>query len=73
MDDIHTKDVKLLLNENIDIVEKNRKLFEKYKLMSDLVASVQSESELVEDNVDEEEKLQESEIETTDIDPNLSN
>ena len=67
VEDIHTKDVKQLLNENIDIVEKNRKLFEKYKLMSDLVASVQSEKELVEDNVDEEEKLQESEIETTDI------
>ena len=44
--DIHEKDVQLLLSENKDFVEEKRAIFEKYKLMSDLVSSIQSEIEI---------------------------
>ena len=42
-DDIHSRDVKQLLLENREDIERKRALFEKYKLMTDLVSTIQSE------------------------------
>ena len=38
--DIHSKDVKQVLAENDDMIERNRSTFEKYKLMTDLIATI---------------------------------
>ena len=65
MSDIHFKDVKQLLAENLDSVEEKRSIFEKYKLMSDLISKINSDiaaSGDAEENVEEAE-----EIETTGI------
>ena len=42
-EEIHSKDVKQLLMENREPIEKKRSVFEKYKLMTDLVSNIQSE------------------------------
>ena len=69
LEDIHTKDVKNLLKQNLEMIEEKRTLFEKYKLMSDLISSIQtdieSENPVVEDSEREEDI--EQEIETTSL------
>ena len=67
MDEIHRQDVKeLLVKWNILITEK-RKLFEKYKVMTDLIANIQPEIlDKEEENADEEED-EFKEKETTDL------
>ena len=64
--DIHINDVKELLAENIDTIEEKRSIFEKYKLMSDLIATIQSEKDNNQEGVEEEDE-ELNEIETTDI------
>ena len=63
--DIHSHDVKQLVAENLDFIEEKRALYEKYKLMTDLINKIQSdiESENQGNNEDEEDS---TEIETTD-------
>ena len=60
-EDIHSQDVKQLLLENREDIEKKRALFEKYKLMTDLVSTIQSE-------IIEENREQENEESSTDKD-----
>ena len=43
MDDIHRQDVKQLLFDQRSVIEKKRNLFEKYKLMTELISNIQSE------------------------------
>ena len=64
MADIHTKDVKQLLFDSRQIIESNREIFERYKTMTDLISSIQTEAEPSEEMVDEEEEPS-KEIETT--------
>jgi hypothetical protein len=45
-DEIHSQDVKQLLFENRESIERKRSIFEKYNLMTDLVSNIQSEIEL---------------------------
>ena len=65
--DIHSKDVKKELSENIQIVESNREKFEKYKLMTELINNIQQNEEEKSENEDEEEITAEEDenIETT--------
>ena len=63
MKDIHREDVKNLLSEKSHIVEEKRRKFEKYKVMADLISTIQSDIDKTEP---EEEKSESSEnIETT--------
>ena len=65
MVDIHKKDVKKLLEEHRVQVEEKRRFFEKYKVMQDLIHSIESEAsnaELLINNSDEDDQ---DEIETT--------
>ena len=60
-DEIHTKDVKQLLFDNRESIEKKRAFLEKYKLMTELVSSIQSEVDAgKEDQNYEEDKETES-------------
>ena len=43
MEEIHTKDVKELLDKNKNLIEEKRKKFEKYRVMSDLISNIQTE------------------------------
>ena len=66
LNEIHTKDVKQLLDENDELIEQNRSIFEKYKLMSDLISTIQPEKE--ENETSKEDKGEEAaEIETTSL------
>ena len=42
MAEIHQTDVKALLKENYDVVQEKRMIFEKFKVMTDLITSIQS-------------------------------
>ena len=64
--EIHTQDVKRLLFDNKDMIEEKRAFFEKYKLMSDLISTIQSD--VIEDggkNIDDEEDSNDQETEST--------
>ena len=62
MKDIHSKDVKQLLDEFKDLINIKRKIFEKYKVMSDLIATIQPEEETNENQIiDENDKFEEME------------
>ena len=63
-EDIHSKDVKQLLSENSVTIERNRSAFEKYKLMTDLISTIQPEAETDEDATNDGDVGNE-EIETT--------
>ena len=68
MKDIHCKDVEQLLFENRELVEEKRSAFEKYKLMSDLIRTIQRETEGGDDKTNDEqdeEQDESSEIEST--------
>ena len=66
LDEIHRKDVQELLDENREMIEAKRKLFEKYKLMTELISNIQSTVE-TENKDDSDEEIQpDEEIETTD-------
>ena len=43
MADIHECDVKELLHDNEDVITMKRMQFEKYKVMTDLIANIQKE------------------------------
>ena len=66
MSEIHRKNVKSLLEESRSLVEEKRKLFEKYKVMEELIASIEKEES--KDESEDEEQIDddnEGEIETT--------
>ena len=66
--EIHEQDVKTLLSENKDMIEEKRSVFEKYKLMSDLIASIQSDIEKNEASPEVDDSTEEAEeIETTNV------
>ena len=44
MSEIHKTDVKSLLKENSDIIQEKRMLFEKFKVMTDLISSIMPDS-----------------------------
>ena len=67
MVDIHTKDVKQLLFDSSKIVDSKRAIFKRYKLMTDLISSIQTEVDVSEDRNDVEEE-DSNEIETTCVD-----
>ena len=67
MEEIHTQDVKKLLSDNNLIIQEKRKRFEKYKVMTDLITSIQSQSKEAE-NEDDEENGGDKDIETTSVD-----
>ena len=61
IEEIHSQDVQLLLNENREFIEMKRQKFEKYKLMTELISNIQSNVERTsDDNSDEEGKDLES-------------
>ena len=67
MIEIHQKDVKELLAVSEEIVTEKRQLYEKYKVMTDLIADIQTEFENkgdVQDAQDEEDSFED--LETTD-------
>ena len=67
-EDIHEKDVKKLLSENMNIIEEKRSIFEKYKLMSDLISNIKPDNETNEDPLEEQDDSEEqNEVETTDV------
>ena len=66
MEEIHHQDVKQLLDDSNLVITEKRKIFEKYKVMSDLIAEIHKEV-LDEDNIkDSEDQDDLEEIETTD-------
>ena len=64
MEEIHRQDVKQLLKDNQDLIEEKRNLFEKYKLMTELISSIQPDIEK-DKNDNSEEETEDEEIETT--------
>ena len=69
-EEIHLNDVKQLLKENLQSIEEKRVLFEKYKLMSDLISKINTDIEKNEDidNEDDvDEDIEAKEIETTNV------
>ena len=66
MVDIHSKDVKEVLFDSRTMVESKRHIFEKYKPMTDLIATIQTDVEVNEQNNDEEQE-ESTEIETTNL------
>ena len=64
LSDIHQKDVKVLLEESRELVEEKRFIFEKYKNMTDLISTIQSDEAKNEENLNDEED-ESDEIETT--------
>ena len=73
MHEIHQKDVKALLHENKDIVKVKREQFEKYKVMTDLISKVQSNSKENDTTSDDEDNESFQDLETTDmLSPNIS-
>ena len=65
--DIHTHDVKQTLADFGDLIEKNTNIFEKYKTMTDLISTIQPDSEADEEKTNNDDKEDFSEIETTSI------
>ena len=64
--DIHIKDVKKLLADNEDVINENRSIFEKYRLMTDLISSLNQDTENKQvNNEDIEEDDESDELETT--------
>ena len=75
-EEIHQKDVKEVLETNNVLIQEKRKLFEKYKVMTDLITSIQSDVVDKENESDNDEEDQFEEMETTDlqdIDANFEN
>ena len=69
MQDIHTKDVQQVLFENRILIERKRSMFEKYKPMTDLISTINSEKEVNPENNDQNNDESDSEeIETTCLD-----
>ena len=64
--DIHTNDVKQLLADNDALIDRKKSIFEKYKLMSDLISSIQPDELTTNEEDQEDNEL--DEIETTHID-----
>ena len=66
MQDIHRHDVKQLLFENREQIESKRKLFEKYKVMTELIRNIQTDIEN-DDNKNEEDdsNCDDNELEST--------
>ena len=56
MEEIHTQDVKQILFENSNIVEDKRKMFEKYKVMTDLISNIQTQSNQEDNHEDNQEE-----------------
>ena len=67
MKEIHTKDVKELLAKNQALIEKNRGVFEKYKLMSELISSIQPDENNETSNTQDDENEECDEIESTSL------
>ena len=68
MQDIHIKDVKKLLADNEEVIHENRSLFEKYRVMTDLISLLNQQTESDKQVNDESEEEQESnELETTSL------
>ena len=66
MNEIHRQDVKQLLFDNRYLIENKRNLFEKYKLMTELISSIQSEiDKSSEEKVEDEEGTGDKETEST--------
>jgi hypothetical protein len=53
MDEIHRQNVKELLSQFNDLITEKRTIFEKYRVMSDLIANIQPE-DLDKDNEDDD-------------------
>ena len=73
MVEIHSKDVKQVLFDSRNLVERKRRIFEKYKTMTDLISTIQTDIEANVENIDGEEDGSD-EVETTqleDIDRDL--
>ena len=62
INEIHKNDVKQLLHENSDLIQEKRSIFEKYKLMTDLIANIQVE---IEKNEQEKEDQEDEEMDNT--------
>ena len=60
--DIHSKDVEQVLFENNVLIEENRRHFEKYKMMEELISSIQRDADK-NDGVVDEDNIEESEDE----------
>ena len=68
MKEIHQMDVKQLLDESIDLIQRKRKMFEKYKVMTDLIVDIQADINKNEKEINSEgEEEASEEIETTDL------
>ena len=66
MKEIHTQDVKALLSKFEDLIEKKRSMFEKYKLMTDLISTINAEEQdKKREDDDTEEEDEDVELETT--------
>ena len=65
MDEIHRQDVKQLLEDSNLVITEKRRIFEKYKVMSDLIAEIHREVVNEEINEDYEDLDDSEEIETT--------
>ena len=65
--EIHQKDVKDLLKENYSKIQEQRKIFEKFKLMTELISKIQSDAGKDHAVSDSEEEDTFKEIETTDV------
>ena len=64
MDEIHRHDVKQLLYDNTDMIQRKRNEFEKYKLMTDLISNIQAEIEADEPGREDQEDLESENKET---------
>ena len=66
MKEIHTQDVKALLSKFEDLIESKRSMFEKYKLMTDLISTINAEEQdKKRDDEDTEGEDEDVELETT--------
>ena len=63
--DIHSKDVKELLDENRDVIESKRSKFEKYKMMTELIDEIKGNVD--NDENDDEDEQEDLEMETTSV------
>ena len=66
-EEIHQNDVKELLKNNNDLIQEKRKMFEKYKVMTDLISSIQSEVEDTGNKSDEDDEDEFEEMESTNL------
>ena len=65
LEEIHQHDVEDLLFKNRDLIEEKREMFEKYKLMSDVVKNIESQTEGNNEEHNSENECESEEIETT--------